>query len=155
MRYIYLMGQMSENAPETRKWRSECNSYIFKRANSYVRIIDPTVNKVSRLFYEKRMDDKAKNGCNLITPLDYQNVLDSDGGIFHARQFDQTRKIIGSFFELAWYYANPEKIVIGIKGEYDIMNHPMVKATVHAWVDSPEEAIDMFLDSWFGFNFVD
>ncbi len=57
---------------------------------------------------------------------------------------DEEKPILGSFFELAWYYTMPEKTVIGIfdgdPNEAIQCKHPFVQEAVTTWVKTPKEA---------------
>ena len=64
-----------------------------------------------------------------------------------------TFNFIGTFFELAWCFDAPEKMVIGIfDGDHtkdSQCQHPFVKSTIHVWVKNVLEAcklLERFMD---------
>ena len=58
--------------------------------------------------------------------------------------YDPKKPVIGTMFELAWYYQNPVKTVIGIfdgnPAEDVICNHPFVRQSVDIWVKDEWQA---------------
>jgi len=50
--------------------------------------------------------------------------------------------LLGSFFELAWYFTMPEKTVIGFAEDLDsyLCQHPFVQQAVTTWCHDEYEA---------------
>jgi hypothetical protein len=57
-------------------------------------------------------------------------------------QYDPEKPLLGSFFELAWYFANPEKAVIAFCDDLNsyLCQHPFVQQAVNVWCDNEDEA---------------
>lgn len=71
-------------------------------------------------------------------------VMKSTGAIANMNHYDEEKKIVGTFFELAWYYNNNHKAVIDIfdgdPTKDQVCNHPFVKSVINCWVKNEEEA---------------
>jgi hypothetical protein len=148
---IYLIGQISHSKEITYQWRRDVRKF-FNYDNSNFEIIDPCDNEWNKQCTSfdaldndpKRLEIYKSKGINLIVPKDYNYVLRSTGCICNMIQYDPLKPTIGTLFELAWYYQNPEKCVIGVfdgdptKDVY--CNHPFVKETVDVWCQDYMEA---------------
>lgn len=57
-------------------------------------------------------------------------------------QYDPDKPLLGSFFELAWYFDSPEKAVVGFADNMDdyLVQHPFVQQAVTVWCETVEEA---------------
>lgn len=152
---IYLIGQISTDEEETYLWRQEVKKY-FKNNNGNFEIIDPCANEWNRTNTNFNGDDiyrlKLYNqvGSGLIVPKDHNYVLRSTGCIANMNHYDLNKPFIGTLFELAWYYQNPEKCVVGVfygNPKEDIYcNHPFIRETVDVWCKDHIEASMLLLD---------
>lgn len=154
---IYLIGQISVDKEITYKWRREVRE-IFKDLKGEFEMIDPCdneFNKSSKNFNGNNSDPQRlkiykTKGIGLIVPKDHSYVLRSTGCIANMNQYDKDKPMIGTLFELAWYYQNPEKCVIGVfDGDpcNDVhCNHPFIKETVDVWCKDHLEAAKLLRD---------
>ena len=153
---IYLIGQISVDEEITYRWRQEVRRFF--RGNKQFEMIDPCdneFNKSGQNFDGEEADPhrlriyKTK-GIGLIVPKDYSYVLRSTGCIANMNHYDTNKKMIGTLFELAWYYENPVKCVIGVlDGDPttdEHCNHPFVKETVDVWCKDHMEAAILLKD---------
>lgn len=145
---VYMIGQISVDAPESYKWRKNLRRIFAKNAN--FDMIDPCNNGFNQEVLKmggkdpKRLKVYKTKGINLLVPKDKSFVKRSTMAIANMNQYDPNKAIIGTMFELAWYHDHPEKTVIGIfDGDWETdLNcaHPFVKETVHVWVKDEFEA---------------
>jgi len=154
---IYLIGQISVDRVETYEWRQEVRRF-FKDYSDGFEIIDPCdneFNNTAKNFHNggsdpQRLKIYKTKGIGLIVPKDHSYVLRSTGCIANMNQYDKDKPVIGTLFELAWYYQNPEKCVIGVfdgDPENDVYcNHPFVKETVDIWCKDHMEASQILRD---------
>jgi len=151
---IYLCGQISVAAPESFDWRRRVREYFANRLD--FNIIDPCMDDFNREMMEKGMEDRAKvyktRGIKLIVPRDRIYVTKSTIAMANLNLYDEKKPMIGTMFELAWYFDASDKAVIGIySGDYtkDIYcNHPFVKRAVNVWAKDEKEASEM-IDYYF------
>lgn len=158
---IYLIGQISPDKEITYKWRKEVKEFFTPEnpLNINFEIIDPCDNEWNRAVTnfngEKGKDPQRLKlykllGTSLIVPKDYGYVLRSTGCIANLNHYDVNKPIIGTLFELAWYYQNPEKCVIGVfDGEWEndvCCNHPFVRETVDVWCNNYLDAAVLLRD---------
>ena len=163
-RIIYLVGQISSDK-RSYNWRENIESYVEKLPNNIrkdIEILNPCNNGMNQdLIKNATNDEKSYNGLafiepslNLLGPLDAGYVHYSNMCIANMNHFTPERPILGSYFELAWYYKSyPYKPVIGIfngdpESDYQC-RHPFVKAAIHAWVKNEIEAIQLVLKQCF------
>jgi hypothetical protein len=141
----YLVGQISPKFDITYDWRK----YVRDRMAEYdnqIGIIDPCANSFNRnLVKEKEYAVTLKTrseGIDILPHKDYTFVLESDIAIANMNQYDPDKPLLGSFFELAWYFAHPEKTVIGFAEDTDsyLCKHPFVQEAVNVWCNRVEEA---------------
>ena len=60
----------------------------------------------------------------------------------NMNHYDKDKPMLGSFFELGWYFTMPEKTVIGFAddlNDYQVQ-HPFVQQAVTTWVHNWKEA---------------
>lgn len=151
---IYLIGQISVEKEITYQWRQEVRDF-FKHSDCF-EMIDPCDNEFNKEAInfngEKGKDPKRlkiykTKGVGLIVPKDHSYVIRSTGCLANMNHYDKRKPMIGTMFELAWYYQNPEKCVIGIfDGDPTnnvYCNHPFVKATVNEWCTDHIEAAQL------------
>lgn len=146
---IYLVGQVSYKEPDTFQWRKEVEDYVHRYGLSQrIEIVNPCGNRFDHQNLKTgtpTQDVCNKAGSEVIAAKCYNYVLRSSGAIANFNLYDRDRLIIGSFLELAWYYANPQKFVEGVMGKkyFDdrVFNHPMVRSAVDFWCEDHIEAI--------------
>jgi hypothetical protein len=147
---IYLVGQISVEAPETYEWRKRVVEY-FKDYPQF-ELINPCVNSFNTndltggkdVYYTGGFKTK---GIELIVPKDYSYVERSTMCIANLNQYDVKKPILGSFYELAWYYTMPSKVVVGIFSGDPMTNihtnHPFTRTSVNVWVQDEIEAAEL------------
>jgi hypothetical protein len=139
---IYLIGQISVDKTESYKWRKNVRR-VFATNDSF-EIIDPCNNGFNQAIMANAGGDPERlqiyktKGTELLVPKDQSYVVRSTMAFANMNTYDKKKPIIGTCFELAWYYDKPEKTVIGIfdgdPREDIICNHPFVRGTVDIWV---------------------
>jgi len=146
METVYLVGQISSKAPESYLWRQRVTDEL----EGIVNINDPCMTEFNESIKETGIDPKKyialTDGIDIIVPKDRLAVAQSTIGLANMVQYDKTKPLIGSCFELAWYYDSPEKTVIGIyDGDRDnlLHKHPFIKAAVTTWVEDEYEACEL------------
>lgn len=164
---IYLVGQISMINELTYLWRKDIREF-FKSDEQMINnfdIIDPCLNEWI-MNIGKKLNKEGENlkrgkiykqkGMNLIVPKDYNYVLRSTGCIANLNHYDPLKPIIGSLFELAWYYEKQEKFVVGVfDGDWsnDILcNHPFVRSTIDIFCRDHMEAAEIIKDYYMGTN---
>jgi hypothetical protein len=157
---IYLIGQISVDKQITYQWRRDVRQFFDPTlsVNSKFEMIDPCdneFNKSAENFDGAKKDPQRlkiykTKGIGLIVPKDHSYVLRSTGCIANMNQYDKKKPMIGTLFELAWYYQNPEKCVIGVfdgNPSDDVhCNHPFVNETVDVWCKDHIEAAQLLRD---------
>jgi len=146
---IYLCGQISVAAPETFEWRKRVREYFVNRKD--FDIIDPCMDDFNREMLEKEVEDRAQvyktKGIKLIVPRDRLYVEKSTIGMCNLNLYDPKKPMIGTMYELAWYFDASEKAVIGIfdgdptKDVY--CNHPFVQRVIDVWTKDEKEACEV------------
>lgn len=142
---IYLAGVISENH-ESHKWRRT----IYRKLSDQFIIDDPCRSLLDREGL-KKMDDEDEHSeqtwidyirsrpSGILLPKSYQAVNKADIIIINLRIYQEGHA--GHIMELAWAYGL-HKTVIAIGDESCVYGkHPMVNASVHAWVKNEEEAV--------------
>jgi hypothetical protein len=157
---IYLIGQISTEKEITYRWRQDVKRFLSGREEkNWFEIIDPCDNEwnmdlLSKASHGPDADTVSEyvdrfsyyngKGSSLIVPKDYSYVKRSSGCIANMNHYDLNKPIIGTLFELAWYYEQQEKCVIGIfSGDWTkdkFCNHPFVRETVDVWCEDHMEA---------------
>lgn len=155
---IYLIGQISPHR-ETYDWRTRVQKYFEDK--SKVNIISPTASPFNAGYFDNIVngdfistrDVYRTKGIKILPAKDMHYVYSSNFAIANLNHYTPEKPILGTYFELAWYLANPDKVVIGIY-DGDPMKtihtaHPFVQAAVTAWVKDDEEACklaDFYMD---------
>jgi hypothetical protein len=161
---VYLVGQISIDYPITYQWRKEFRDYFYKSdifsaqegeylptKNGWIDIVDPCDTLFNKSVLAKNNGDDPNRlkayktkGIKILPSKDRGIVKWSDIGVANMNAYDPKKPLIGSFFELAWYYDSPEKTVIGIYDgdpqEAINSGHPFVQDTVNTWVKDHIEA---------------
>ena len=146
---IYLVGQISKEAPETYTWRENVERY-FSIKNMDIKIINPCNTNFNRAIFADEKSPYCYEGVDILPSKDFNHVKESDIGIANLNIYDPDKPIVGSCFELAWYYTFPGKTVIGICNQDNRMiQSPFIKQAVNTWVKTEEEACD-YVDFYFG-----
>lgn len=149
---IYLIGQITAN-PATYQWRSEVEDYFGDK--DLVEIINPcgcmfnqdaltNSDSDENAFSKKAL---VENGIVLLPHRDKEFVNQSNIAFANMNMYSSEKPILGTFYELAWYFAAPEKMVIGIfDGDptKDFQcHHPFVRETIQSWTKTPLEACQL------------
>lgn len=145
---IYLIGQISVDKPESYEWRKNVRR-AFGTSPTF-EVIDPCNNGFNQAVLAnaggdpKRLKVYKTKGTELLVPKDFSYVQRSTMAFANMNTYDEKKPIIGTCFELAWYYTSPVKTVIGIfngdpKNDV-ICNHPFVRETVDIWVQDEWQA---------------
>lgn len=155
MNYIvYLIGQISKD-PFTYQWRTEVEKYFHSApTNSHVEIINPCrseFNKKALTTMTETQNSSGKvyavEGIKLLTPKDRRYVAQSNAAIANFNIYDKEKPLIGTIFELAWYYDSPDKMIIGFYDGDPTQNvwtrHPFVQNSVHVWVKDHKQACEI------------
>lgn len=150
---VYLVGQISPKYCETYDWRERVIDR-FNGWDSRVGFINPCQNDFNKEVlaagkYAVQEHDRYA-GLDLIVPKDRRFVDRSTIGMVNMNQYDPAKPLLGSFFELAWYYDAPDKAVIGFADNMDnyLVQHPFVQQSVTHWCANEEEAC-YYLEKFF------
>ena len=142
---IYLVGQISPNKTITYEWRQYVRNQFNGKDN--FEVIDPCKNNFNDNLVDENIDLRdiyKKDGINVLPHKDRTYVKKADIIIADLCQYDKDKPILGSLFELAWCFDNPEKTVIGIYDEFDkrnvLFNHAFISQTVSCWVSTATDA---------------
>ena len=152
MNVIYLVGQISPKFPKTYKWREYIEQYF--SGYEEIEIINPCNNDFNRqLLKDKKYaitNESRTNGIDLLVPKDYQFVQRSNIAIVNMNHYDINKPMIGSFYELAWYYSQPSKAVIAFADNFNDYQcqHPFVKDSITTWCKDETEACQ-FVEYYF------
>ena len=148
---VYLIGQISVDKKESYEWRKNVRRSF--GGNTNWEIIDPCNNGFNQAVLDNAGGDPTRlkvyktQGIELLVPKDYSYVKRSTMGFCNMNHYDTKKPVIGTMFELAWYYDNPQKTVIGIfdgNPEEDVnCNHPFVRAAVDVWVKDEWECCEL------------
>jgi hypothetical protein len=144
---IYLVGQISPKYEESYQWRKNVRERLGSDPN--IDIIDPCCNPFNKRVLEEKsyavLKTRRVNGIDVLPPKDYTYCKKSTIAIANMNQYDPGKPLLGSFFELAWYYTMPDKTVIGFASDLNdyLCQHPFVKQAVHTWCNDEQEACDI------------
>ncbi len=144
----YLVGQISPKFKVTYDWRKYVIE-VMREFDSQVGFIDPCANSFNKKLVEdgeyaiKVALKERSSGIDILPHKDYTFVLESDIAIVNMNQYDPDKPLLGSFFELAWYFAHPEKTVIAFADDLDsyLCKHPFVQEAVSVWCNDVKEAV--------------
>lgn len=157
-RRIYLIGQISSD-PITYEWRSNIEKAVTdmpERFRKEIELINPCGNAFSQGVLEASEFDTEKftqtaygnDVSNLLPAQDCGFVMYSNAFIANMNLYDPERPLLGTIFELAWYYLTPWKVGVGIfngnpEEDYNC-RHPFAWNTIKKWVKNEYEAIEVF-----------
>lgn len=147
METVYLVGQISPKFEITYQWRQN----VIERFEGIDKIgfINPCANKFNQNVLKKKVyavhARGRQAGIDLLVPKDRTFVDRSSIGLVNMNQYDPNKPLLGSFFELAWYYDSPKKAVIGFADNLNhyLCQHPFVQQAVNVWVNNEHEACDL------------
>lgn len=143
METIYLVGQISPKYEETYLWRKR----VTEKVRGNFKIIDPCSNPFNKNGLKEKeyaINSKGREfGLDLLVPKDFTYVQRSTIGLVNMNHYDPAKPLLGSFFELAWYFTFPQKAVIAFAEDLNRYEcqHPFVKCAVNTWCNTEEEAV--------------
>jgi hypothetical protein len=146
---VYLVGQISPKYEITYQWRKNVIDYFKDREINDFNFINPCSNNFNKKSLAKKeyaVQRKSRSwGIDLLVPKDRSYVMRSSIGLVNMNQYDPDKPLLGSFFELAWYFTHPEKAVIAFAEDRDtyLCQHPFVKQSVNVWCDDETEACEL------------
>ena len=144
----YLVGQISPKYKQSYAWRD----YVVKQMEDYddqITFINPCANAFNKKLVEDgkyAVTSKTRStGIDILPHKDLQFVLESHIALVNMNQYDPNKPLLGSFFELAWYFIHPEKTVIAFADDLNsyMCKHPFVNQAVSVWCNSVEESVYM------------
>lgn len=152
----YLVGQISPKYPITYEWRKDISFLIKASSELDIEVLNPCSNNWNEdLLCNSKYAINGKDrsfGMDIIVPKDRMFVKRSTIAIVNLNQYDSDKPLLGSFFELAWYYDSPDKTVIAFADDLNsyICQHPFVKQTVTSWCSDQREAYELLLKFFSG-----
>jgi len=144
MQEFYLVGQISPKFQVTYEWRKLIERHFYESDD--ISFINPCRNPFNQKVLKKKeyavTKEKRSFGIDLLPSKDKTFVMRSNGAIVNMNQYDPDKPLIGSFFELAWYFDYPEKSVIAFADDLDDYQcqHPFVQKAVTTWCKDADEA---------------
>jgi len=140
---IYLVGQISPKHPETYTWRERAVSKLSDDFDLINPCSNPFNQKVLMRGNYAVTKEKRSFGIDLLVPKDRRFVDLSDIAIVNMNHYDIEKPLLGSFFELAWYYDSPKKAVIAFADDLNDYQcqHPFVQKAVTTWCTDLTDAI--------------
>jgi hypothetical protein len=141
---IYLVGQISPKFVQSYQWRENVEKELEDRHD--IEIINPCANPFNeKVLKENRYavtKEKRSFGIDVLPAKDYTYCKRSSMAIVNMNQYDPDKPLLGSFFELAWYFTMPEKAVIAFADDQTdyLCQHPFVQQAVTVWVSDEYEA---------------
>jgi len=149
---IYLVGQISPKFEATYQWRRNIENEFEGRSD--IKFINPCANPFNQKVLEKKeyavTRDFRVDAIDVLPPKDYTFCKRSSMAVVNMNHYDKDKPMLGSFFELGWYYTMPEKTVIGFAE--DLMDyqvrHPFVQQAVTTWCKNEFE-VAAILEKYF------
>lgn len=144
MNLFYLVGQISPKFEITYQWRKNIETRFHD--SDEVGFINPCSNPFNQKVLKKAKyavtKEKRSFGIDLLPAKDYTFVQRSTGAVVNMNQYDPAKPLLGSFFELAWYFLHPEKAVIAFADDLNDYQcqHPFVQQAVTTWCQDESEA---------------
>jgi len=144
MELFYLVGQISPKFPESYDWRNWMEEEFADEPA--INFINPCRNNFNKKVLEEKRyavtKDKRSFGIDVLPPKDRAFVERSAGCIVNLNQYDPSKELLGTYYEMAWYFDSPSKTVIGFADDLNSYpcQHPFVKQTVHCWCENKEQA---------------
>ena len=144
---IYLVGQISPKFEVTYQWRRNIKYQFNDRAD--IQFIDPCANPFNKQVLEEKeyavSSQRRVAGIDVLPSKDYTFCKRSSIAIVNMNHYDTHKPMLGSYFELGWYYTMPEKTVIGFAenlNDYQVQ-HPFVQQAVTTWCKNEYEAVEI------------
>jgi len=141
---IYLVGQISPKIKETYEWRRKIINHFLPSEG--IDFIDPCNNRFNNKLLSTQEyavgKEKRVDAIDVLPSKDYTYCKRSTMAVVNMNHYDKNKPMLGSFFELGWYYGMPEKTVIGFAedlNDYQIQ-HPFVQQAVTVWCKNEVEA---------------
>ena len=144
MELIYLVGQISPKYEVTYQWRRNLEDQFAGRQD--IKFINPCANPFNKKVLEEKeyavSKERRVDAIDVLPPKDYTFCKRSSMAIVNMNHYDPAKPMLGSFFELGWYYTMPEKTVIGFAEDLDDyqVQHPFVQQAVTTWCKDEYEA---------------
>ena len=144
MELIYLVGQISPKYEVTYQWRRNLENKFEGRDD--IKFINPCANPFNKKVLEEKeyavSEKRRVNAIDVLPAKDYTFCKRSSMAIVNMNHYDPAKPMLGSFFELGWYFTMPEKTVIGFAedlNDYQVQ-HPFVQQAVTTWCRDEYEA---------------
>jgi len=144
MELIYLVGQISPKHEATYQWRRNLEAQFKGRDD--IKFINPCANPFNKKVLEEKeyavSTERRVNAIDVLPAKDYTFCKRSTMAIVNMNHYDLVKPMLGSFFELGWYFTMPEKTVIGFAedlNDYQVQ-HPFVQQAVTTWCQNEYEA---------------
>ncbi len=144
MELIYLVGQISPKFEVTYQWRMNLELEFEGRQD--IQLINPCANPFNKKVLEEKeyavSETRRVDAIDVLPPKDYTYCKRSSMAIVNMNHYDTAKPMLGSFFELGWYYTMPEKSIIGFAddlNDYQVQ-HPFVQQAVTTWCNDEYEA---------------
>lgn len=144
MEMIYLVGQISPKHEVTYQWRRNIQDEFEGDLNIF--FIDPCANAFNKKVLEEKeyavSKERRVNAIDVLPAKDYTFCKRSSMAVVNMNHYDPVKPMLGSFFELGWYFTMPEKTVIGFAedlSDYQVQ-HPFVQQAVTTWCHNEYEA---------------
>lgn len=147
MELIYLVGQISPKYKATYHWRQKLIEIFGDRKD--IQFINPCDNPFNRQVLKDKeyavSENHRADAIDVLPSKDYTFCRRSSMAVVNMNHYDVNKPMLGSFFELGWYYTMPEKTVIGFAddlNDYQV-KHPFVQQAVTTWCYDVEEVADI------------
>jgi len=144
MELIYLVGQISPKYEVTYQWRKNIEDHF--KDSKEIKFINPCNNPFNRKVLEEKeyavSKERRVNAIDVLPAKDYTFCKRSSMAIVNMNHYDPKKPLLGSYYELSWYFTMPEKTVIGFAedlNDYECQ-HPFVQQTVTTWCNNEYEA---------------
>ncbi len=141
---IYLVGQISPLYPVTYQWRKNIEERF--KDEPEIKFINPCNNPFNKKVLEEKeyavSKERRVDAIDVLPAKDYTFCKRSSMAIVNMNHYDPKKPLLGSYFELSWYFTMPEKTVIGFAedlNDYECQ-HPFVQQTVTTWCRNEFEA---------------
>jgi hypothetical protein len=144
MELIYLVGQISPKFEVTYQWRKNVENKFWE--SEEIKFINPCNNPFNKKVLEEKeyavSQERRVDAIDVLPAKDYTFCKRSTMAIVNMNHYDPAKPLLGSYFELSWYFTMPEKTVIGFAedlNDYECQ-HPFVQQTVTTWCRDEYEA---------------
>ena len=144
---IYLVGQISPKFVETYQWRQ--NMLDRFKNEPQIQFINPCDNPFNQKVLQEKeyavSKERRVNAIDVLPAKDYTYCKRSSMAVVNMNHYDPKKPLLGSYYELSWYFTMPEKTVIGFAEDltdYEVQ-HPFVQQTVTTWCHNEYEAAEI------------